>query len=164
MPLPLHLFIHFVLALFVGFLAGKHFKKLELGLAIAFLGGFLIDFDHLLEYFLVFGFDFNLNYFLAGREFLVSNKIHLWFHAWEYVVLLLGLAWVFKKYKVIEMTLVTLALAIFVHLATDALINQYPLKYYSLLYRQEVNFAAEKLLSPEEYLRNLELKRELGLE
>jgi membrane-bound metal-dependent hydrolase YbcI (DUF457 family) len=163
MPLPLHLLIHFVLAVLVGFLIGKHCKKVELGIIVALAGGFLIDIDHLLEYFLVFGFNFNLEYFLEGREFLVSNQIHLWFHAWEYVILLLSLAWLFKKSKVLETILVVLAFSIFIHLLTDSLINHYQLKYYSIFYRQELNFAAEKLLSPEEYFKNLELKQKLGI-
>ncbi|MFA5023733.1 MAG: hypothetical protein WC523_02125 [Patescibacteria group bacterium] len=163
MALSPHLLIHFLLALLVGFLVGRHFKRIEIALVAAIVGGFLIDFDHLLEYFLVFGLSFNFAYFLEGREFLLSSKIHLWFHAWEYVILLLGLTFFFKKNKTGETILVALALAILVHLLTDAVINQYPLKYYSFFYRQEVNFAAEKLLSPEEYLKNLELKQELGI-
>jgi len=142
MPLSLHLIIHFTLAIITGYLAGLHFKKIELGVLIGFLGGFLIDLDHVLEYFLVYGFHFNLIHFLQGRQFLISDKIHLWFHAWEYVPIFFLLALAFKKNKVLETILITLAFAMSVHLLTDSVINKYPLKFYSLLNRVEVNFSA----------------------
>lgn len=164
MSLPLHILMHFVLALTVGFFVGGFFQKRDWGVFVAFFGGFLIDLDHLLEYFLVFGWQFNLTYFLEGREFLLSDKIHLWFHAWEYVILFLGLGFIFKKRKILEATFIVLAFSIAVHLISDSLINRYQLKYYSLAYRAEARFAAEKLLSPDDYLQNLELKKNLGLE
>lgn len=163
-PFPLHIFTHFALAILVGYLAGRHFKQIKLGILIGFLGGFLIDLDHLLEYLLFFGPHFNLGYFLDGRQFLLSNQIHLWFHAWEYIPLLILAAIILKKHKILETILVTLALAMSVHLLTDSIINQYSLQYYSLAYRADNNFAVEKLLSPEEYLKHLEQRRELGLE
>jgi hypothetical protein len=163
MPLSIHLFIHFALAILVGYLIGRHFKKIALGVVCGFLGGFLIDLDHVLEYFLVYGFNFNLIYFLQGREFLLSDKIHLWFHAWEYVIILVILTRLFKKYKTIQVVVVTLACAISVHLLTDSIINKYPHQFYSLSHRWELNFSAQALLSPSEYQKNQESKYWLGL-
>jgi len=159
---PLHIFIHFALAILVGYICGRHFKRVILGVIIGFIGGFLIDLDHVLEYLLFFNWHFNFLNFIAGRQFLLSGQIHLWFHAWEYVIIFLLGAWIFKKYKTIELVLFILAVAMSVHILSDSVINNFPLKYYSLSYRAEMNFAAEKLLSPDEYLKNLELKRELG--
>jgi len=163
MPLSLHLVIHFTLAVISGYLAGLHFKKIELGVLIGFLGGFLIDLDHVLEYLLVYGFHFNLIHFLQGRQFLISDEIHLWFHAWEYVPIFFLLALVFKKNKVLETILITLAFAMSVHLLTDSVINKYPLKFYSLLHRVEANFSARELMRPDDYQKNQETKIELGL-
>ncbi len=163
MPLSLHLLIHFTLAVFAGYLAGLHFKKIELGILVGFLGGFLIDLDHVLEYFLVNGLHFNLIYFLQGRQFLISDKIHLWFHAWEHVLLLLLLSLAFKRNKVSETIFITFAFAASVHLLTDSVINKYPPKFYSLLHRAEVNFSARELMRPEDYQKNQETKIELGL-
>jgi len=163
MPLSFHLFIHFSLALLAGGLAGYYLKRLDIGLVAGFIGGFLIDLDHVLEYILTFGWSFSLQHFLEGRQFLISDQIHLWLHAWEYVILLVILARIFWRKKALGIFLIILALASFVHLLSDSLINNYPLKYYSLSYRQEVNFSAEKLLNPAEYLKNQKLKRELGL-
>jgi len=163
MPLSLHLFIHFSLALLTGFLAGYYFKKLSIGLIAGFLGGFLIDLDHVLEYFLVFDWSFNIQHFLQGRQFLISDHIYLWFHAWEYVVILIIMAKLFYQRRSFAIFLFVLALAASVHLLSDSLINNYPLKYYSLVYRQEMDFSAEKLLNPLEYQKNQVFKRELGL-
>ena len=161
-PLPFHLFIHFILAISVGYFCGRHFKQIKLGVIIGFIGGFLIDLDHVLEYLLFFNWHFDLFEFISGRQFLLSDQIHLWFHAWEYIIILLLGTWIFKKSKTAQLILFTLALAMSVHILSDSVINNFPLKYYSLSYRAEMNFAAEKLLSPQEYLENLELKRELG--
>ncbi len=162
-PLPLHLTIHLTLAIIVGYLVGRHYKKPGWGIILGIIGGFLIDLDHVLEYFLVYGPHFNLLYFTQGREFLLSDKVHLWFHAWEYFPLLLILSTILKKKKTWQMVLVTLAFAGLVHLATDCLINHYPPKFYSLIYRTHAGFSAQKLVLPADYQKNMELKAELGL-
>jgi len=163
MPLSLHLLIHFSLAILTGYLAGKYFRKLGLGIIIGFIGGFLIDLDHVLEYFFVYGLNFNLIYFLQGRQFLISDQIQLWFHAWEYVIILLIFAYLFKKRNIVKAVLVTLALAIGVHLATDSIINHYQPQFYSLSYRASLGFSAEELMSREEYELNQKWKSEMGL-
>jgi len=163
LPLPIHLFIHFVLAITTGYLLGRHFKKIKLGIIFGFLGGFLIDLDHVLEYFFVFGPRFNLEYFLQGRQFLTSEKIYLIFHAWEYLPLLLIVALVFKKRETFRAAVLTLAVAASVHLLTDSLINNYSLQYYSIAYRAENGYAAQKLLSPAQYNKMEKSKGELGL-
>ncbi len=163
MPLPLHLLIHFGLALLTGYLAGRYFKKLEMGIVAGFIGGFLIDFDHVLEYLITFGPQFSLQYFLEGRQFLITDQIHLWFHAWEYIIVLIILARIFRTKQILAAFLITLAFASGIHLLTDSIINNYPLKYYSLSYRQELGFSAQKLLSPAEYQKNQKIKKELGI-
>jgi membrane-bound metal-dependent hydrolase YbcI (DUF457 family) len=162
-PLPLHLLIHFFLAVIVGYLAGRYFKKINIGVIVGICGGFLIDLDHVLEYFLVYGFHFNITYFFEGRQFLISNQLHLWFHAWEYIPIILLLAWFLRKYLNVKAALVTLALAMSVHLLTDCVINQVSPEFYTLSYRMSKNFSCQKLMSPEAYQKNLELKQKLGL-
>ena len=71
----------------VGFLIWKYlFKNINVFL-IAFLGGVLIDLDHLFDYFLAFGAKFNLTYFAKGYQFLKSDKIYIPFHSWEIVII-----------------------------------------------------------------------------
>ena len=156
-PLPLHLFIHFTLAYLVGLFVGTRFKKLELGIIAGIIGGFLIDLDHLLEYFLFYGWQFNFWHFIEGREFVLSNQIHLWFHAWEYIPIILIFACLTRR-KSLSAFFVALALGGLVHLVSDSFINNYPFRNYSLLYRYQINFSAPKLLSPEQYQKYLESK------
>ena len=163
MPLIIHLFIHLFFAILTGYLAGKYFKKLELGILCGFIGGFLIDFDHVLEYFLVYGLSFDLMYFLQGRQFLISDQVRIWFHAWEYLPLLLLLAFIFRKKEAVRVALITLAFAGGVHLLSDSVINRQPLKFYSLINRASVDFSAKELMRPEEYELNQKWKREMGL-
>jgi hypothetical protein len=163
LPLPLHLFIHLSLAILAGGLIGRHWNKVELGVAAGLLGGFFIDLDHVLEYFLVFGPQFNLLYFLEGRQFLVSGQVHSWFHAWEYAPILFLAAWLLRRRQEVMVFILALAVGGLVHLATDSVVNQYPLRNYSVLYRQSVDFAVEKLFSPQQYQDFLANKKYLDL-
>jgi len=158
MPLYLHLFIHFSLALLTGYLAGRYFKNWRLGIIAGVLGGFLIDLDHVLEYFFVFGLNFNIFHFFSGWQFLKSDKIYIIFHAWEWLLLLLLLAWILKRYRNVKIFLIILAWAMAVHLVSDSLINYYPWKFYAISYRASQDFSAPRLLSPEQWNKNLEMK------
>lgn len=163
MPLYLHLLVHFSLALLVGASAGYFLKNYTLGLLVGLAAGFFIDLDHVLEYFLVFGFHFDWQYFFESRQFLVSDKIRLYFHAWEYVPLFILGAYFFRYKNKIKIILIFIAIAGGVHLATDVFINNYYFKYYSLFYRYQQGFQAEKLLSPDIYQLNIDYKAELGI-
>src|SRR5680860_83073 len=163
MPLTIHMLIHFTLAVLSGYLIGRFFNKEKIGLIFGVLGGFLIDLDHVLEYFLVFGLNFNLQYFLESRQFLVSDQVRLYLHAWEYLPILLIIAYIFRKKKNIKVALITLAFAGTVHLISDVFINNYYFKYYSLYYRASLNYAASDLLPSDIYDLNREYKIELGL-
>lgn len=163
MPLSLHLLIHFAVALLVGYFTGRYFKNILLTIIAALIGGFFIDLDHVLEYFLYYGLHFNLNYFLEGREFLLSDKIHLFFHAWEYIPLLFLIAYLLKKRKSLAIFIFTLCLAGSFHLISDVFINHYPPKFYSLSYRISQNFSTSKLLSSEDYQKSLELKQKITI-
>lgn len=162
-PLPLHLLIHLILACSVGYLIGLRFNKIWLGVLAGISGGFFIDLDHILEYFLVYGPHFNLVYFLEGRQFLSSDKIHIWFHGWEYGLILLGLARLLRRKKYIYVFLIALTFGGLVHLATDCLINQYPPQNYSVLYRYQQGFAAQKLLSPAQYQKYIRDRQYFGM-
>ncbi len=163
MPLSIHLFIHFSLAVLSGYLAGKYFKNIKLGILTGIVGGFLIDMDHVLEYLLVFNFHFNILYFLEGRQFLTSDQLHLWFHAWEYVPVLTLIGLLFRKKKIIKIIFFTLAFSMAVHLATDMVINRCSFNFYTLTYRAQHNFSARELMSPESYQKNEDLKMKLGI-
>jgi hypothetical protein len=163
MPLPLHLFIHLAWALVAGWLVGRYFGYIRWGMIAGFIGGVLIDLDHVLEYFLVFGFHFNLGYFLQGRQFLVGNQIRIFFHAWEYLPILLLVAWLCRSKKVVMTFILALTLGIFVHLVADCWINEYPPQNYSIIYRYERHFAAPSLLNADQYQKYISDRQALGL-
>lgn len=163
MSLTLHLFIHFILAVLTGYICGRVFKDIYLGLLAGLLAGFFIDLDHVLEYFLVFGPNFNLQYFLESRQFLLSDKIRLYFHAWELIPIFLAGAWFFRRRRKIKVFLIIFVLAGTVHLISDVIINNYTFKYYSLVYRYQQGYNAEKLLSPAAYELNQKYKQKLGI-
>ncbi len=163
MPLYIHLLIHFLLAVLVGYLCGRVFKQVRLGIIVGVIGGFLIDLDHVLEYFLVFGPTFNFQYFIESRQFLISEKIRLYFHAWEYLPILVLLAWFFRAKQKLKLIFITLAFSGSVHLVSDIFINQYYFGYYSITYRYQRDFSASQLLSEEQHQLNLDYRKELGI-
>ena len=162
MPLPLHLFIHFSLAVLVGYLVGRRFGKPLIGLIGGVCGGFLIDLDHVLEYFLVFGPHFNFFLFFNGRQFLASDQIRLWFHAWEYLPLLLLIAWVLRRRAAVFVFCLALALGGAVHLASDCLINNYAPQNYSLIYRWRHDFSSRQILNQAQYRELLDDRKAVG--
>lgn len=163
LPLWFHLSIHFTVALLSGYFLGKYFKKIRLGIVAGILGGFLIDLDHVLEYFFAFGLRFNLSNFLDGYQFLVSDKIYLVFHGYEYIIVLSILAYLFRKKENVKIFIIILMISGTIHLLSDTVINNYPLKNYTISYRAMNNFSAPELLNSDQYQKNIELKKELGL-
>lgn len=162
LPLALHLSIHFLVAVLVGLFVGRHFNKIKLGVIGGIIGGFLIDLDHVLEYFFTFGFHFNLTYFIEARQFLISNKFFLIFHAWEYIPVLLLIAWLLRRRKNITVFLLALTFGGMIHLASDCIINDYPPRNYSIIYRASKGFNASYLLSPEQQELNAKQRQRLG--
>ncbi len=158
LPLGLHLSIHFIIAIICGLSFGLYFKKPYWGLLAGLLGGFLIDLDHVLEYFFAFGLKFNLYEFLNGYQFLSSDKIYLIFHAFELFPILLILVYLLVKKKTLSFFLLTLAFSGFVHLISDCYINNYPPRNYSIIYRASKNFSAPELLREHQWEANLKAK------
>lgn len=163
LPLTLHISIHLLMAILSGLVFGLVFKRVWLGLIAGILGGFLIDIDHVLEYFFVFGLRFNLTDFLNGLQFLTSDKIWLVFHAYEYFPILIFFAYLFRKKEALSFFLITLAFAGFVHLVSDSYINNFSPKHYSLIHRASKNFSASEILSQEHWEEHSKIKSWLEL-
>ena len=84
--LTLHLIFTLLLAWF--------FYKLKGGWlwpALAILGGVFIDLDHLIDYFLYFGWTFDLKAFFK-HEYLASGRMYIIFHSVELAILVWALA------------------------------------------------------------------------
>lgn len=132
-----HELIHFLAGLPFVFFLLRRFKKWWIAIAL-YLSVFLVDFDHWVDYFLwtqVKGANFWQNP-LATRFFETADKIYVPLHAWEIVLILLILAWRFKK-----VIFLAVALGLFSHLVVDQLSYQTHVFSYSLIYRIFVGFS-----------------------
>jgi len=163
MSLLVHELIHILLATLAGFVVYKIWGKLFASLLTALIGGVLIDLDHLIDYYIAFGFKFRLNYFLSGFEFLKNEKIYEFFHAWEWVVLFILLILFFKN-RTAKSIFLALALGVLLHLAVDMSENGVSFMGYSFLNRLSLNFSISEIISNENYqrfLRDQELYKSL---
>lgn len=157
LPLSLHLFIHIFLSLIVGWVVWRIWKKKFLAFFFAVCGGFLVDMDHFIDYYLAFGLHWNWFYFKNGYEFLKAGKIYVLFHAWEYVIILLFLVYLTRS-KYLKTIFLGLALGLFIHLWTDVIVDQMPIRSYFLSYRLKNNFDNKNIISAENYVRYLKNK------
>lgn len=144
----LHELIHIAWSILAGYIAwsvyGKKKHTLVPALIWALVGGFWIDLDHLIDYFLTFGVLFDLSRFLQSEQFVVSGKTYVLFHAWEYLFILLGALFFVKKQKT-KTVLLALLLGTLSHLVIDTLSYSFPIAYYSILYRILDGFGAPRL-------------------
>lgn len=162
MSLYLHLSIHFLSALIAGYIVWKIWQKPLVSFAAGIIGGFFIDLDHFIDYFLAFGWSFNFNYFINSHQYLKADKVYVLFHAWEYVILLI-IAVMILNNKTLKSALLALALGILFHLSADVVINEGLVKSYSIIHRAKNNFETEKLVLPEQFRNHLMRKSLLNL-
>lgn len=152
MNLFLHLSAHVLTGVIAGYIVWRIWKNPFSAFLTSFAGGVLIDLDHLIDYFFAFGFKFRLEYFIKGYQFLASDKIYIFFHGWEYVILLAAIAWFIKFNIKLKAALLALALGMFFHLSIDTLTNEgAQFKVYSIIYRAKNNFDLRQLVTPEHY-------------
>lgn len=161
LPLPIHLGIHVAVSLLVGVLTFRLTKKPLASVISALSGGVLIDTDHLIDYFLAFGWNFDFDYFRRGYEFLKNGKLYLFFHGWEYFLVLILVFYVVKN-KTAKAIFLGLALGMLSHLFTDVALNEVSAETYLITRRAKNNYEVEKLVLPEEYQRHLIKKQKAG--
>jgi hypothetical protein len=157
LSLPLHLSIHLFFSLLAGVIVWRIWKKPLWAFIFGILGGFLIDFDHFIDYYLAFGWNWNWLYFKWGYEFLKNGKIFVLFHGWEYAIIL-GLALFLFKNRYARTILAALALGVFFHLATDVVVDDMPIRSYSLNYRIHNSFEIARIVKPDNYEKHLKRK------
>ncbi|MCU0679994.1 MAG: hypothetical protein MUF50_01655 [Planctomycetes bacterium] len=145
MPLSIHLLIHFLFAVVAGWFIFKLWGVKWWSLLGGILGGFFIDLDHVLEYFLVFGWRFSFTKFFNGEQFVSTGVTHLYFHGWEYLVVLFLIILIIKNKK-LKSFLAALALGAFFHLICDVFINVMPVEVYSIIYRASKAFIFKQMV------------------
>lgn len=103
---------------------------------------FIVDTDHLFEYFLSEGFNFT-NFkqkVLSGHTFEKIEKIYVLLHAWEYALILLALYFYFSS-----PIFLAISLGLFAHYIVDTLTNEVVPYAYFIFYRLAVNFNLYKI-------------------
>lgn len=151
MNLYLHELTHLTLSLLVGLIIWKISGNFYV-LPAALMGGFFIDLDHLIDYYLAFGATFNLSYFLKGYSFLKTDKIYVLFHSWELVIILfLALP--------TQPLFLSFSLSLFLHLTFDVFTNNMRVQSYFLLYRLRNKFELKTMVTSEHYHKHLEQKK-----
>lgn len=167
LPLPLHLLAHAATGVLCFlFVAYKYRQNRWIAFTGAMLGAFFVDLDHVIDYAMAFGSHFNLYYFFKGFQFLKSDKIYIFFHAWEWVILLFiiylllrssefkrGTKWssLFKRInkkakESLAIFILALALGLTAHLLVDSTLNEMKLQSYTITYRMLQDFDLRKLV------------------
>ena len=158
MNLYLHELTHIIISLIVGLIIWKFSGNFYV-ILIALMGGFFIDLDHLIDYFLAFGPKFNLAYFLKGYSFLKTDKIYVLFHSWELVFIFFVLTFQRSNVRTFQPILLSFSLSLFLHLIVDVLTNNMKPQSYFLYYRIRNKFELKSLVTRDHYQKHLRNKK-----
>lgn len=109
---------------------------------VAFFAGFLIDVDHLIDFIREYGVKSDLRKFFNVFNETRFNKLFLWFHAWEWLIVLFALSFVFEG----NMILLGLFTGILHHLILDQCCNGVTPLGYSILYRALHQFSIKDIV------------------
>lgn len=133
--------IHLTVSLFIWFFIYKFYYRSYWVFVFALIWWFFIDADHLIDYFLCFWNNFDIQSFLSWESFKICQKSYELFHAWEYIIILLIIfISLNKKYKLTRYCILALAISILWHLITDVFTNEAYFRWYSIIYRIKNNF------------------------
>ncbi len=111
------------------------FKSWYLSIA-CLLSGIFIDLDHLIDYFREQGWPFRIKKFFQICDEAQFNRIILFFHGWEWVLLFMAIAW-----KSGWDPLVTgVAIGFGHHILLDVIYNRAGIRTYSIIWRWSKDF------------------------
>ncbi|OGS36393.1 MAG: hypothetical protein A2293_03695 [Elusimicrobia bacterium RIFOXYB2_FULL_49_7] len=117
--------------------------------AVCFFTGFLVDLDHLLDYWMSYPLRFDLPHFFKTCEEYKLVKVHLWLHSLELLPILALITWFTRSAAIAGFTI-----GLAQHLLFDYLANRiYPESYF-VLYRWGMGFVNEKVFDVPEEFRN----------
>jgi hypothetical protein len=123
----------------VGFFAYKKTKKTEY-LILAIFVSFAIDADHLIDYWIAYGFNLNFLRFIKLDFFKINNKVFVPLHSWEIILTIFITPLIFKFKKNLKWIFYTIALAMFFHMLWDSYSYCIKIIDYSLIWRATHNF------------------------
>ena len=126
--------VHGIFALPFAYLLYKKTGLIDrFGLVIFFT--YILDLDHLVDYFSYYGSKFNLYKFLSGTCFAQSKRAYVFLHAWEWLIILGILSYKSGWYSLA--TIITFAMI--PHIIFDSLVVK-SFVFYSIIYRSIKKF------------------------
>lgn len=156
MSLASHLLLHIFTAAIAGYIIWRFFRHPLLSFGAAFFGSVLLDLDHLIDYYIAFGLHFDMLSFIHGEQFAKNDKIYVLFHGWEYVILLITVAWLIRSNIKLKAAVLALALGTFFHLLIDVNINDgMTIRGYSVMYRAVHDYEMKAIVTQEHYVDHL---------
>jgi len=130
------------------------------GAAIAsFISGVFIDFDHMLDYVLNYGFPFHIRHFFSVFHQEVLRRVILVLHSWEWIIIL------FIILIMVDWNSIATGLFIgyFIHLLLDNCVNHCRPMAYFFSYRLFHHFIGKYYYTCKEYRRRLKLMKLQGI-
>lgn len=132
--LVFHELMHGIVALPFSFLVYKKSKSIKNGIAVLVVSYF-VDLDHLIDYIIYFGFDFNIYRFLSGVYFDLSDHAYVLLHAWEWLFVF-GIISYFRGWR---SKFTVLFFGLLSHLIIDT-ISVESIALYSIIVRVSMDF------------------------
>lgn len=99
LPLDWDELIHFLIASGIAIYIYWRYRKWSLVL-IVYAAGFLIDFDHLVDFWIDVGWSADLSQFLRAEYFMEANRLILPLHAPELLVPTWLIAWYYRRFDI----------------------------------------------------------------
>lgn len=141
MPLIYSELGHLFITLLIGAYLYKKYRLWFIWPAV-FLTGFLLDIDHLFDYFLYYGPQFSLDTFLQTNHFVDAQTVYVPLHSWEISILLIFLG-IKSEPKKVQALFLALGLSLGGHLIWDQITNPANILAYSFIYRILNNFTLD---------------------
>lgn len=132
---------HFSLSVFIGVLIG-YLTGNWWSVPVALLGGFFIDADHFIDYFIQNRLErFNIHEFKSGEYFDKMGKVYVFAHGFEYAVILIVLGIIYPQ---LSWLFFSLGISNLLHLLYDTFANGAIWPTYFITFRMYHNFSHKK--------------------
>lgn len=133
--------VHFLLSITVGVCVG-YITGNWWALPMALASGFLIDADHLIDYFIYSGGKFSIGEFRSSNYFDRSGKVYVFAHGFEYAIALIILGLIFPH---LGWLFFSLGISNLLHLLYDTAVNGAIWPTYFISFRIAKNFDHKKM-------------------
>ena len=135
-PIP-----HIVASGIISAISIAYFKSFGYA-AVSFLAGVLIDLDHIIDYYLNYGFTFNIKKIYNSCLAISLKRLYIVFHSYELIAFLWAAIYIFSLSKFWQ----AIALGFTQHIILDQVSNPVRAFGYSFIYRLCNAFDADRIL------------------